>query len=229
MSLMQRCGLPRLAITSIASQLRLHGRCVDESSSKATPSVRELLLAMLARLVHAAATSRRPTAEPASSQIAAGKAPRAAGRQPGDAAIRRPAAARWACRKRQRASRWGSRQRLALADKHSAKGGRDAVVDAPTEHGPHHQTRPRRPAHLLVRGRATAENTDTTCKTAAPDPALAPVPLPRTKSGSGAGPAARAPAAARAHRDLAGAGPHGRIRRPRYASEVAADRGLDSF
>ena len=39
-----------------------------------------------------------------------------------------------------------------------------------------------------------------------------------TRSGSGA-----------AHRDLAGPGPHGRVCRPRYASQVAADRGLDSF
>ena len=42
-------------------------------------------------------------------------------------------------------------------------------------------------------------------------------------------PAARAPAKTRAHRDLAGPGPHGRVCRPRYASQVAADRGLDSL
>ena len=81
------------------------------NGAKAMPSVREVLLAVLARLVATAATSRRgPTAEPASSQIAAGQAPNAAGRQPDCASIRRPAAASWACLKRQRASRWGSRQ-----------------------------------------------------------------------------------------------------------------------
>ena len=185
---------------------------------------------MLGRQVHAGATSRRPG--PQQSQQAVKLLPAKHRTQP----VGSPETHRFVVRQpragpvsRGSVRRGGAAaKRLALADKQSAGGGRDAVVDAPTEHGPHHQTRPRRPAHLLVRGRATAENTDTTCKTAAQDPALAPVSLPRTKKRR-TGAAARAPAAARAHRDLAGAGPHVRIRRPRYASEVAADRGLDSF
>ena len=224
---MQLCGRSAFQSSLVAASGLLASAA--SQSKKATPSVREPVLAVLVRLAaRPPLAAARPTAEPASSQIAAGQAPNAAGRQPDDASIRRPAAARWACLKRQRASRWGSRQRLALADKQSAGGGRDAVVDAPTEHGPHHPQRPRRPTDLLLRGRATPENTDATCKTAAQDPALAPVPLPRAKK-CRAGAAARAPAEKGAHRDLAGSGPHGRIGRPRYTPEVAADRGLDSL
>ena len=177
---MQLCGRSAFQSSLVAASGLLASAA--SQSKKATPSVREPVLAVLVRLAaRPPLAAARPTAEPASSQIAAGQAPNAAGRQPDDASIRRPAAARWACLKSSVRRGGAAAKRLALADKQSAGGGRDAVLDAPTEHGPHNSQGPGRPAHLLLRGRAFTKSADATCKTAAQDPALAPVPLPRAK------------------------------------------------
>ena len=62
--------------------------------------------------------------------------------------------------------------------------GRGAVATLSSthrHHGPHHSQRPRRPAHLLLRGRTARPPGHATAETAAQDPALDPVPLPRAK------------------------------------------------